>query len=52
MMDWTDRHCRFLDRLITRRTRPYTEMATTGVLLHRDVARHLDFSAEEHPVAL
>ena len=52
MMDWTDRHCRFLHRLITRRTRLYTEMVTTGALLHGDVARHLDFSAEEHPVAL
>ena len=52
MMDWTDRHCRFLHRLITRRTRLYTEMVTTGALLHGDVARHLDFCAEEHPVAL
>jgi tRNA-dihydrouridine synthase A len=52
MMDWTDRHCRFLHRLITRRTRLYTEMVTTGALLHGDVPRHLDFSAEEHPVAL
>ena len=52
MMDWTDRHCRFLHRLITRRTRLYTEMVTTGALLHGDVSRHLDFSAEEHPVAL
>ena len=52
MMDWTDRHCRFFHRLITRRTRLYTEMVTTGALLHGDVAWHLDFSAEEHPVAL
>lgn len=52
MMDWTDRHCRFFHRLITRRTRLYTEMVTTGALLHGDVPRHLDFSAEEHPVAL
>ena len=52
MMDWTDRHCRFFHRLITRRTRLYTEMVTTGALLHGDVACHLDFSAEEHPVAL
>ena len=52
MMDWTDRHCRFLHRLITRRTRLYTEMVTTGALLHGDVERHLDFSGQEHPVAL
>jgi tRNA-dihydrouridine synthase A len=52
MMDWTDRHCRFFHRLITKRTRLYTEMVTIGALLHGDVARHLDFNAEEHPVAL
>ncbi|MBL8289557.1 MAG: tRNA dihydrouridine(20/20a) synthase DusA [Rubrivivax sp.] len=52
MMDWTDRHCRVLHRLVTRRTRLYTEMVTTGALLHGDVARHLDFSDEEHPLAL
>jgi len=52
MMDWTDRHCRFFHRLITRRTRLYTEMVTTGALLHGDQPRHLDFHAEEHPVAL
>ena len=52
MMDWTDRHCRLLHRLITRRTRLYTEMVTTGALLHGDVPRHLDFHDVEHPVAL
>ena len=52
MMDWTDRHCRFFHRLITRRTRLYTEMVTTGALLHGDVPRHLDFNAEEQPLAL
>ena len=52
MMDWTDRHCRFFHRLITRRTRLYTEMVTTGALLHGDVSRHLDFDPEEHPLAL
>ncbi|MDE2274660.1 MAG: tRNA dihydrouridine(20/20a) synthase DusA, partial [Burkholderiales bacterium] len=52
MMDWTDSHCRVLHRLITRRTRLYTEMVTTGALVHGDVARHLDFNAEEHPLAL
>jgi tRNA-dihydrouridine synthase A len=52
MMDWTDRHCRFFHRLITRRTRLYTEMVSTGALLHGDVPRHLAYSAEEHPLAL
>ncbi|MEY4653275.1 MAG: hypothetical protein RI884_1856 [Pseudomonadota bacterium] len=52
MMDWTDRHCRYLHRLLSRRARLYTEMVTTGALLHGDVARHLDFHPEEHPVAL
>jgi tRNA-dihydrouridine synthase A len=52
MMEWTDRHCRVFHRLITARTRLYTEMVTTGALLHGDLPRHLDFSAQEHPVAL
>ena len=52
MMDWTDRHCRYLHRLLTRKTRLYTEMVTTGALLHGNVARHLAFSAVEHPLAL
>jgi tRNA-dihydrouridine synthase A len=52
MMDWTDRHCRVLHRLITRHTLLYTEMVTTGALLHGDVPRHLDYSEAEHPVAL
>jgi tRNA-dihydrouridine synthase A len=52
MMDWTDRHCRVLHRLITCHTRLYTEMVTTGALIHGDVPRHLDFSAQEHPLAL
>ena len=52
MMDWTDRHCRYFHRLITRHTRLYTEMVTTGALLHGDQPRHLDFNPEEHPVAL
>ena len=52
MMDWTDRHCRFFHRLLTRRTRLYTEMVTTGALLHGNVPRHLDFNPEEHPLAL
>jgi tRNA-dihydrouridine synthase A len=52
MMDWTDRHCRMFHRQITRHTWLYTEMVTTGALLHGDVPRHLDFNDEEHPVAL
>jgi tRNA-dihydrouridine synthase A len=52
MMDWTDRHCRYFHRLLTRHTRLYTEMVTTGALLHGDVARHLRFNVEEQPVAL
>ena len=52
MMDWTDRHCRYFHRLITKNTLLYTEMVTTGALLHGDVERHLRFDASEHPVAL
>ncbi len=52
MMDWTDRHCRFFLRLVSPRALLYTEMVTTGALLHGDVPRHLDFNREEHPVAL
>jgi tRNA-dihydrouridine synthase A len=52
MMDWTDRHCRFFHRLLSRRARLYTEMVTTGALRHGDVPRHLDFDEAEHPVAL
>ncbi|MDC8785220.1 tRNA dihydrouridine(20/20a) synthase DusA [Roseateles koreensis] len=52
MLDWTDRHCRVFHRLLTRHTRLYTEMVTTGALLHGDQPRHLDFNEIEHPVAL
>lgn len=52
MLDWTDRHCRYLHRQYAPHARLYTEMVTTGALLHGDVARHLDFDAAEHPVAL
>ena len=52
MMDWTDRHCRYFHRLLTRHALLYTEMVTTGALIHGDVARHLAFNAQEHPVAL
>jgi len=52
MMDWTDRHCRYFLRQVNSRARLYTEMITTGALIHGDVPRHLAFSEEEHPVAL
>jgi tRNA-dihydrouridine synthase A len=52
MMDWTDRHCRVFHRKITRHTWLYTEMVTTGALVYGDVARHLRYHEEEHPVAL
>jgi tRNA-dihydrouridine synthase A len=52
MMEWTDRHCRFFHRLLTRRALIYTEMITTGAVLHGDRARLMAFSAAEHPVAL
>src|SRR5687767_3277858 len=52
MMDVTDRHCRFFLRQVNSKARLYTEMVTTGALLHGDVPRHLDFNDEEHPVAL
>ena len=52
MMDWTDRHDRFFLRLISRRALLYTEMVTTGAVLHGDRARLLGFDASEHPVAV
>lgn len=52
MMDWTDRHCRVFHRLLSRRALLYTEMVTTGAVLHGDRQRLLGFSAMEHPVAL
>ena len=52
MMEWTDRHCRFFHRLLTRRALIYTEMLTTGAVLRGDRARLLGFDAAEHPVAL
>ncbi|HEY5899663.1 MAG TPA: tRNA dihydrouridine(20/20a) synthase DusA [Burkholderiales bacterium] len=52
MMDWSDRHYRFFMRQICAHARLYTEMITTGALIHGDVDRHLAFSEEEHPVAL
>jgi len=52
MMDWTDRHCRVFHRLMTRRARLYTEMLTSGAILHGDRRRLLAFDESEHPVAL
>src|SRR6516165_8358486 len=52
MMEWTDRHCRFFHRLLTRRALLYTEMLTTGALLHGDRARLLRYDPTEHPLAL
>jgi len=52
MLDWTDRHCRYFHRLLSQRALLYTEMVTTGALLHGDVARHLRHDAAEQPLAL
>ena len=52
MMDWTDRHCRFFHRQMSAHARLYTEMVTTGAILHGPRERLLQFSAEEHPVAV
>jgi tRNA-dihydrouridine synthase A len=52
MMDWTDRHCRSFHRVLTRRTLLYTEMVTTGAVIHGPRERLLGFDAAEHPVAL
>src|SRR5580704_5700826 len=52
MMEWTDRHCRFFHRLMTRRALLYTEMLTTGAVLHGDRTRHLRHDRAEHPLAL
>ncbi len=52
MMDWTDRHCRYFHRLLTRKSLLYTEMVTTGTLIHGDQNRFLAFNKSEHPLAL
>jgi tRNA-dihydrouridine synthase A len=52
MMDWTDRHCRYFHRMLARHAWLYTEMMTTGALLHGDAARHLAFDPAEQPVAV
>jgi len=52
LLDWSDRHCRTMWRLFSRRALLYTEMVTTGAILHGDRERHLQFDAAEHPLAL
>ena len=52
MLDWTDRYCRYFLRQISRHAVLYTEMVTTGAILHGNRARFLNFDASEHPVAL
>ena len=52
MMDWTDRHCRAFHRVLSRHARLYTEMVTTGAILHGNRERLLGFDAVEHPVAV
>lgn len=52
MMEWSDRHCRFFHRQMTRRAMLYTEMVTAAAILHGPKNRLLDYSAEEHPIAL
>jgi len=52
MLDWTDRHCRYFLRLISKQTLLYTEMVTTGALIHGDRKRYLRFDKAEHPVAI
>ena len=52
MMDWTDRHCRYFHRVLAPSALLYTEMVTTGALIHGDRERHLAYNEEEHPLAL
>lgn len=52
MMDWSDRHCRYFWRLLTKQSLLYTEMITTGALIHGDAAAHLEFNDIEHPIAV
>ncbi len=52
MMEWTDRHCRFFHRLLTRHALLYTEMLTTGAIIHGDRTRVMTFNAAEQPVAI
>ena len=52
MMDWSDRHCRYFWRLLTKHARLYTEMVTTGALIHGDAQYHLAYDPFEHPIAI
>ncbi|NBX43177.1 MAG: tRNA dihydrouridine(20/20a) synthase DusA, partial [Rhodobacteraceae bacterium] len=52
MMDWTDRHCRYFHRLMSRHALLYTEMVTSAALVNGEASRHLTYDAAEHPVAL
>ncbi|MDG2091342.1 MAG: tRNA dihydrouridine(20/20a) synthase DusA [Gammaproteobacteria bacterium] len=52
MMDWTDRHCRYFLRLLSKHAMLYTEMVTTGALIHGDKERFLKFNPEEQPLAI
>ncbi len=52
MMDWTDRHCRYFHRLLTKHALLYTEMVVADALIYGDVPRHLEFNEAEHPLAL
>ena len=52
MLDWSDRHCRFFWRLLSKRAILYTEMITTGALLHGDADRHLSYDQQEHPIVV
>jgi len=52
MMDWTDRHCRYFYRLLSKNTQLYTEMITSKAILRGDKNRLLDFNASEHPLTL
>ncbi|MCG8672936.1 MAG: tRNA dihydrouridine(20/20a) synthase DusA, partial [Pseudomonadales bacterium] len=52
MLDWTNRHCRYFHRLLTQHAVLYTEMVTTGAIIHGEKDRFLKFNASEHPVAI
>jgi len=52
MLDWTDRHCRYFHRMLSQHTLLYSEMVTTGAIIHGNRQQHLQFNREEHPLAL
>ncbi|MFI2812286.1 MULTISPECIES: tRNA dihydrouridine(20/20a) synthase DusA [unclassified Microbulbifer] len=52
LLDWSDRHCRYMWRLLSKRAVVYSEMVTTGAIIHGDQPRHLQFDPAEQPVAL